>query len=522
MTALLALAVGLLALTVRVLLVARAATGMAGIDGYDGGVYYAASTSLLWGRVPYEDFVLLHPPGIMLLLMPFAVLGRLTSDTLGFEAARGVSLLVGAVNATLLVVLVRRAGLGRGAAAVAGVLYAVWTPAAMAETTIRLEPWVTLGLLAALLLLLTPGRPPSSWHLLLAGCCLGSAFSVKIWAVAPALFVLLWCWRRWGHAALARMLLGVGLAVTALDLPFLAAAPAVMWRMVVLDQLGRQRTRVSIPQRLTTTLLDGRPIPLHSAVGREALVVLVLVGSVVLVGALRTSVGRFAVGLLAVQLVVLALSPSFYSYYPAFAAPTIALLAGAAVGGVVGLAHQLRRGRLRGPIGGTASAVVSLATAAGVLVVLGVAYGVDGQVVVRRPFPATVIASDAARARCVTSDSPDALLLTNLFSRDLLRGCPAPVDLSGLRFDVDASLRPDGRPYPRAHNRRWQRTLVSYLRDGQMIFVMRSADDGVSALLRHRVLRLPTVAAGAGYRLFDNDGGPLRSPRRHHSVRTRA
>lgn len=499
----LAVAVGVLALAVRVLMVVRAG-GLAGIDGYDGGVYYAASTSLLWGRVPYADFVLLHPPGIMLLLMPFAVLGRLSTDSVGFEAARGVSLLVGAVDAALLVVLVRRAGVGRGGAVVAGVLYALWTPAAMAETTIRLEPWVTLGLLGALVLVLTPGRRPSGGQLVVAGGCLVVALSVKIWALAPAAFVVLWCWRRWGRRVLPPLLLGGTLAAAVLDLPFFVAAPAGMWRMVVLDQFRRGRTMVTTPQRLVTTLLDGRSLDLQSVAGHLAVVGAVLACCLVVAVAVRTPVGRFGLGLLALQLAVLALSPSFYSYYPAFAAPTIALLAGTVAGAAL---HPVPRGhrwgrarRVRRP------ATVGLVLAALVVVLAPVA-AVDGRVVVRRPFPATTMASDATGARCVTSDSPDALMLTDLYTRDLARGCPAPVDLSGLRYDVDAlPVQPDGHPYPRAFNALWQHHLVRYLRDGQMIFIMRAADDGVSALLRHRVLQLPKLATGHGYRLFDNAG----------------
>ena len=44
--------------------------------GYDPGVYFAAADGLVHGRVPYRDFVLLHPPGIMLAVAPFALATR--------------------------------------------------------------------------------------------------------------------------------------------------------------------------------------------------------------------------------------------------------------------------------------------------------------------------------------------------------------------------------------------------------------------------------------------------------------
>ena len=47
--------------------------------GYDAGVYYSAADALIHGRTPYRDFLLLHPPGLMLTLTPFAAIGRLSA-----------------------------------------------------------------------------------------------------------------------------------------------------------------------------------------------------------------------------------------------------------------------------------------------------------------------------------------------------------------------------------------------------------------------------------------------------------
>src|SRR4051794_25123499 len=58
-----------------------------GTFGYDSSVYFTASTALIHGRLPYRDFVFLHPPGVVLALTPFAWLGRLTTDHTGFVAA---------------------------------------------------------------------------------------------------------------------------------------------------------------------------------------------------------------------------------------------------------------------------------------------------------------------------------------------------------------------------------------------------------------------------------------------------
>src|SRR5579862_545272 len=55
---------------------------------YDDGVYMGAATRLSHGVVPYRDFVFLHPPGIILLLTPFAFVGREVGTASANEAAR--------------------------------------------------------------------------------------------------------------------------------------------------------------------------------------------------------------------------------------------------------------------------------------------------------------------------------------------------------------------------------------------------------------------------------------------------
>ena len=105
------------AFVVRLAMVLRGG-GLGGLMSYDDGVYYSAAGSLWWGQLPYRDFVMVHPPGILLSLAPFAGLGRLTHDALGFQVARVAWMLVGSLNAALVVVAARRSGLV--AATVAG------------------------------------------------------------------------------------------------------------------------------------------------------------------------------------------------------------------------------------------------------------------------------------------------------------------------------------------------------------------------------------------------------------------
>src|SRR3954453_12975054 len=75
--------------------------GLGGYDDYDDGVYFAGSQALIAARLPYRDFVLLHPPGILLVLSPLAALARVLSVHRAFELARVAFMALVSLNAVL-------------------------------------------------------------------------------------------------------------------------------------------------------------------------------------------------------------------------------------------------------------------------------------------------------------------------------------------------------------------------------------------------------------------------------------
>ena len=469
------------AFVVRLAMVLRGA-GLGGVFGYDDGVYYSASTSLLWGRMPYRDFLLLHPPGIVLALAPFAALGRLTSDATGFETARVGFMLVGSVNAGLVVVAARRVGLV--AATAGGLFYALWVPVALTETTTRLEPLVTLGLLAALAVLANRVGETSRWAQVAAGCALGAAMAVKIWAAAPVAVVLVWCLWRLGPRATARVAAAGAATATAICLPFLLAAPTDMVRMVVLDQLHRPHSPGRTAHRLAGILgfLAWSPAAWCVAAGLTALVVMA--------AAAPRPLGRAAVGLLVVQVTVLLLAPSYFPFYAAFVAPALALVVAAGVA-------CLRSARLR--------RVAVLALTGGLAWLLTVVPGTSVGVALPEQQLRPLMASD----RCVTSDSPGLLVLLDVLSRDLSRQCRVMVDVSGLTYDTDASRHPGDRPrVRRLHDRAWQHDLGRYLTSGTATLLGRPRADGLSPHTWQRLDRLRLLRRGPGYALLAKTTGP--------------
>ena len=186
-----ALALFALAFAARLTPVLRGG-GLVGLGNYDDGVHYAAAAALVAGLLPYQDFLLLHPPAILLLLSPFAALAHLVGDPHALAAARLGWMALGGVNALLVArVLLPLSGT---AALVGGVGYAVFFPAVYSEHTVLLEAPATTCLLVSLVLLrVTEAQPYASpARVLAAGAVLGASITLKIWGIVPVLVVVAW------------------------------------------------------------------------------------------------------------------------------------------------------------------------------------------------------------------------------------------------------------------------------------------------------------------------------------------
>src|SRR4051794_23486779 len=209
-TVLVAAVIAALAFWIRYRLLTNAG-GLGGDNGYDDGVNYAAADALVHGRLPYRDFLFLQPPGILLLLAPFAWLGSLTTDPAGVLLARLAFLLLGGANAGLVAVVCRRYGMT--AAIVGGGTYAVFFPAVYGERSTLLEPLGTFALLVAILITRHRWARPRL-AVFLAGLPLGFAVCTKLWYLVPAIVLAAFLGRR---AAL--LLAGTAAAAVVICLP---------------------------------------------------------------------------------------------------------------------------------------------------------------------------------------------------------------------------------------------------------------------------------------------------------------
>ena len=319
--------VALAALAVRLvpLLVSE---GLRSLQGYDDGVHLSAAHEVLAGSLPYADFTFLQPPGVIALMLPFAVAGELLGTDVALAAARVAVMTVAAVNAALIAHLLR--GGGVGAQLVGGGLYAVWSAAVVGERTVWLEPLLNVGVLTALVVL-AGGR--TRGRLVLAGAVLGLTCSIKVWPVllAAAMLVGLLAVERRSAAPWA---LGVGLGGLAWGLPVLAVAPREAVTQIVSTQAGRVRS-TGLTERLAAfdgSAGLGRVRDTVPMTVRAALVLAVLLALLAAGMWLRLHVWTALSALTLVEVVLLA--PSFYDHYATYAAPGVCLLTGAVAGRV--------------------------------------------------------------------------------------------------------------------------------------------------------------------------------------------
>ncbi len=217
-------AVGLLGLAFALYQLAEPGA-LYGVTEYDDGPYFGSSVLLVHGYLPYRDFAFSMPPGITLLAAPIAAIARLVGTRMGIAIVRVITAVVVGANCTLAGALVRH----RGAftVLVAGGLLALWPTAVWADHTLMLEPYLSAFCLVSLLLAFTGAAEPTRRRILAAGCALGFAGDIKVWAIfvaVPAVVVIAITARQHVRAYMTGIVLGF--AVPAL--PFFLAAPQAM------------------------------------------------------------------------------------------------------------------------------------------------------------------------------------------------------------------------------------------------------------------------------------------------------
>jgi hypothetical protein len=456
--------------------------GLQGYLGYDDGVYFASAVAFVHGVMPYRDFLLLHPPGIIVLLSPFALLGAATDESTGFAVARVAFMLLGALNASLVMLVAGK--YGRRSALFAGALYAIWYSAIRVErTTLLLAPETTLLLISALVL--SWKRPLRTRWAAVGGATLGLSVAIQLWQAIPLLIVV-------GSVALASrdapggwrrpvfaLVAGAAAAFTAVCLPSFLMAPSEFVRFVLLDQLARPDSGVSIMQRLRD--IESFPLSGTRFLINAVVLGLAALGAAAVVGvAARVPAARMWCVLMVVQTAYLLAAPVFLSHYRGWVAPAAAIVLGTAAATVLGALDRHRRRGIAAR-GGLA------------LLAAGIALTTPHQLgtVLQR----AALEQDLGGARCVSADAPTLLLETTGLRRNLQNGCRLVLDSTGIAFDTDRGRLAPG---PQGASRRgapvYQQAMEAYFAGSNAAMFARLPAVGLTAETKAAITqKLPVV-----------------------------
>jgi alpha-1,2-mannosyltransferase len=416
-----------------------------GVLEYDDGVHYAAGLALLHGQLPYRDFLLLHPPGIALLMAPFAALGELVGQPTAMVVARLAVMAVGLTNAALLAGLLRRASPLAGL--VAAAVYAAWPGAIYAERTVLLEPVLNLTCILAVGALVR-GRAGR------AGWLLGTAVAVKVFALVYPAAAILWLCSRRESRRVVQLIAGATFAVGTIALPFALIAPGQFWHDVVTVQLRRPLSGATSPVARLSDLFG-----LSSMLGHPASFSVVATATVGLLFTLsllavrREEARIWALAAAGIVVAFLAVS-SYFPHYAGFLAPALAALTGLAL-------DQVRRRHPRLLAVAVFGAVVALTAAAA-----GTLRGLQPQ-----PDVAAAVARFTRPGGCAFTDSPSLLIAADRW-RPPATSCPGWVDPRGAAISLLHGRR-DPHFYPAGfrHIDAWQQQCRSAIGRADFILV---------------------------------------------------
>jgi len=417
---------------------------LTGVFEYDDGTYFGTAVLLVHGHLPYRDFVLLQPPGLPLLLVPFAMLSNWVGTDHALELARLVVPLVAGANVLLLgLILRRRSPL---VVAVACLLLAVFPDDILASTALLLEPFLIFFCLLAVLIIFDGERlTGSAWRVFWAGVALGIGADVKLWAAFPALVLLLLCLARPARAA--TLVGGAALGWLILAMPFLVTAPLAFWHQVVVAQAGSAGASALSPLvrlEFYTGVWAGLGVPqghLYELLAAAAALCFALVAVAAFATPWGNTGGRrperterpysrisqlelFALGSTVVTGVGLLFPADFFYHCAAFLGPFVGLVAGLSVGRLV----QLHRRSIL--------AVTAMVGAVGLLHALAIPILLQ-----RSPSPGAQIAAVIPAGSCVVADDSEYTLTANRFL-STTPGCPLLVDASGTTIAISGSEDP--------------------------------------------------------------------------------
>ena len=301
-----------------------------GVGDYDDGADFGSALRLIHGVLPYRDFIVVQPPGIVLLMIPSAALSPLIGTAGSIAVARVLTVAASAAAVVLGGLLVRHRGVF--ATIVTCGVIAIYPGSVQAAHTVLLEPWLTVFCLAGAVAVFDGDRLAGSGRRLAwGGAALGIAGAIKVWAIIPVAVIVVLCLLGAERVRrTTRFLAGVAAGCLIPVLPFAVLAPARFYDSVIVAQLIRTDARTPLGYRLQ--YLTGLVAwDLSTVTYLIAGIVLVVIVAGTLIAAYRVTrrgpppLEWFSVVTAALIVVAFLVPDDFYYHYPAFLAPFLAM-----------------------------------------------------------------------------------------------------------------------------------------------------------------------------------------------------
>jgi alpha-1,2-mannosyltransferase len=416
------------------------------VNEYDDGPYFGSAVRLVYGALPYRDFLIVQPPGITLLMTPVALLSKVTGTAWGMATGRILTALAGTAAVALTGLLVRHRGLL--ATVIACGIMAVFPDAIQATKTVLVEPWLVLFcLIGALALFDGDHFSTSRRRLVWGGVAFGFGGAVEPWAIFPVLIIAVLALRR------PRQFLayagGVAAGFLVPVIPFAALAPGKFYEATIIAQIGPRAgaARTSFWERVQdlTGLADVHHPSHLMDMAVAVLIIAVIAGclglSFLLTWRLPPALDLFAVGTLVFVTIGFIWPDQFHYHFAAFFAPWLALSLALPVSSFVRDLRLLNGGA------GTPSAVLQwgAATVAGVviLVMAVVQFGWESS---NTPHLRQSVVTTAQRlippGSCLLADEVSFAVMTNRLVSDV-PGCSLLLDSTGTNYALSHGRDPE-------------------------------------------------------------------------------
>jgi len=414
------------------------------VTEYDDGPYFGSAVRLVNGSIPYRDFLLVQPPGITVLMIPAALLGKLTGTGWALATGRLLTAIAGTACVTAAGLLARHRGVV--AVTIACGIPAVYPDSIFAAHTVLVEPWLALFCLVGAIAVFDGDRLTSSGRRLAwGGAAFGFAGAIEVWAIFPVLIIAALSLR--APRRLAYYLAGVAVGVLVPVLPFAVIAPHGLYQGVVTAQVvGRPATtRISGWYRVKEMVgLSDFQVSHTVVLLVAALIVIVIAATLARESALTrrppSALEWFAVGSTVLVGAAFMWPNQFHYHFAAFLAPflalAIALPAATVLRGAGTPDDRPRPAPTRMQWGAVAVAW---------LVIIGLA-AVQGESEVNLPAHVSLSIVNKVKqlvppGACVVTDQVSFTLVADRFVSDV-PGCPLLVDSIGTDYALSRGRSP--------------------------------------------------------------------------------